>query len=67
MSLEILISCFIPSIYRLVEAGFFAGDVLLAFNGKPIKELKHSCRIHSKTVPGRPPARYSAFSKSQPS
>jgi hypothetical protein len=27
MSLEILISCFIPSIYRLVEAGFFAGDV----------------------------------------
>ena len=53
----------VPDPSDAAKAGLFAGDVLLAFNGKPIKELKDL--LQDKMLPGRPRAsRYSAFSRS---
>jgi hypothetical protein len=44
----------VPDTSDAAKAGFFAGDVLLAFNGKPIKELKELLQDTQQNVAGKP-------------
>jgi hypothetical protein len=44
----------VPDTSDAAKAGFFAGDVLLAFNGKPIKELKDLLQNTQQNVAGKP-------------
>ena len=43
----------VPDTSDAAKAGFFAGDVLLAFNGKPIKELKDLLQDTQQDVAGK--------------
>jgi serine protease Do len=43
----------VPDTSDAAKAGFFAGDVLLAFNGKPIKELKDLLQDTKQNVAGK--------------
>jgi len=43
----------VPDTSDAAKAGFFAGDVLLAFNGKPIKELKDLLQDTQESVAGK--------------
>ena len=43
----------VPDTSDAAKAGFFAGDVLLAFNGKPIKELKDLLHDTQQDVGGK--------------
>jgi len=44
----------VPDTSDAAKAGFSAGDVLLAFNGKPIKELKDLLQDTHQNVAGKP-------------
>jgi len=43
----------VPDTSDAAKAGLFAGDVLLAFNGKPIKELKDLLQDTQQNVAGK--------------
>jgi S1-C subfamily serine protease len=43
----------VPDTSDAAKAGFFAGDVLLAFNGKPIKELKDLLQDTQQNIAGK--------------
>ena len=58
----------VPDTSDAAKAGFFAGDVLLAFNGKPIKELKDLLQDTQQSVAGENASfTRSVFSRSLPS